>query len=131
MYFPINVKGFKVARVEQTETQEAVKERVKESKDWSGKKKPLDKFEKQTRREVCRISTPGTRVSAFTEHENLGAGESLIGAVFEENGVTGVAFCDTSQDRVVRFFHKKIQNFTSLNNFGYFKLCQIFKKCHL
>ena len=48
----------KVARVEQTETQESNKQRVKDSLDWQGKKKALDKFEKQTRREVCRISTP-------------------------------------------------------------------------
>ena len=52
-------KGFKVARVEQTETQEQCKERQKNSEDWKGKKKPLDKFEKQTRREVCRVETPG------------------------------------------------------------------------
>ena len=52
-------KGFKVARVEQTETQEKCKERQKASLDWKGKKKPLDKFEKQTRREVCRVETPG------------------------------------------------------------------------
>ena len=52
-------KGFKVARVEQTETQEKCKERVKASLDWQGKKKPLDKFTKQTRREVCRVETPG------------------------------------------------------------------------
>ena len=57
--------GIKVARVEQTETQEQNKERVKQSKDWGGKKKALDKFEKQTRRELCRIETPGTFVHEF------------------------------------------------------------------
>ena len=51
--------GIKVARVEQTETQEQNKQRVAQSKDWSGKKKTLDKFEKQTRRELCRVETPG------------------------------------------------------------------------
>ena len=51
--------GIKVCRVEQTETQEQNKQRVKESKDWNGKKKALDKFEKQTRREICRVETPG------------------------------------------------------------------------
>ena len=51
--------GIKVARVEQTETQEQLKARVKRSEDWSGKKRALDKLEKQTRREVCRIETPG------------------------------------------------------------------------
>ena len=51
--------GIKVARVEQTETQEQNKQRVKASMDWSGKKKALDKFEKQTRRELCRVETPG------------------------------------------------------------------------
>lgn len=90
-------KGFKVARVEQTETQELNKERVKKSLDWYGTKKPLDKLEKQTRREVCRISTPGTRVSAFTGFETLAAAETLIAAVFEHNSTTGIAFCDTSQ----------------------------------
>ena len=44
--------------MEQTETQESNKQRVKDSLDWKGKRKALDKFEKQTRREVCRISTP-------------------------------------------------------------------------
>ena len=90
-------KGYKVARVEQTETQEANKQRVKESKDWAGNKKALDKFQKQTRREICRIESPGTRVAALNSAGALPAAESLIAAVFESDKETGIAFCDTSQ----------------------------------
>ena len=64
-------KGFKVARVEQTETQEQNKERVKRSEDWVGKKKSLSKFEKQTRREVCRIETPGTKIIIKTSYDSF------------------------------------------------------------
>jgi DNA mismatch repair protein MSH6 len=73
---------------------------VKESIDWTGNKKSLDKFEKQTRREVCHISTPGTRVADLADRDGFAADESLIGSIYELNGVTGVAFCDTSQGQV-------------------------------
>ena len=106
-------KGFKVARVEQTETQEKCKERQKASLDWKGKKKPLDKFEKQTRREVCRVETPGeftsskplhffifdlgTRTADFSPSNDLEPTESFLASVFEEGSFVGVTLIDTSR----------------------------------
>lgn len=64
--------------------------------DWVGKKKSLSKFEKQTRREVCRIETPGTRMADFTP-ETLESAEKLFAAIFEENGTIGVCLVDVSR----------------------------------
>ena len=48
-------KGFKVARIEQTETPAMMEERVKKMRSKS------TKFDKVVKREVCRISSVGTR----------------------------------------------------------------------
>ena len=48
-------KGFKVCRVEQTETPDQVKKRI-------AGRRGLSKIEKGMRREVCSLTTPGTRL---------------------------------------------------------------------
>lgn len=48
-------KGYKVARVEQTETPEIMQERCKREKTFS-------KFDKVMKREICQITNRGTKI---------------------------------------------------------------------
>lgn len=57
-------KGYKVARVEQTETPDDNKARVKKAKDRG---LVLDKAAKSLRREVCSLTTPGTRLYTYLD----------------------------------------------------------------
>lgn len=62
--------GYKVARVEQTETPDAKTERVKLEKaahKRSGSKQPFPKERDTTLREVCSILSPGTRTFSFND----------------------------------------------------------------
>eukprot|EP00092_Neocalanus_flemingeri_P023891 GFUD01025916.1.p1 GENE.GFUD01025916.1~~GFUD01025916.1.p1 ORF type:complete len:1157 (-),score=408.68 GFUD01025916.1:96-3209(-) len=83
-------KGYKVARIEQTETPAMMEERVK-------KLHKSTKFDKVVAREVCQVSTKGTRVNNFLDSDNFEGEPSYLMAIFEKPGpVFGVAFIDTT-----------------------------------
>ena len=58
-------KGYKVARIEQTETPAMMEERL------SNLSRKANKFERVVEREVCQVSTKGTRVNNFLDSENF------------------------------------------------------------
>lgn len=66
-------KGFAVARIEQTETPEMMQKRIK------GKK--ATKFDKVVSREVCRISTIGTRFTSDIDSDALNFSNSYLYAI--------------------------------------------------
>lgn len=86
-------KGYKVARVEQTETQDQMAERIKSMN------RPT-KFDKVTRREICQVSELGTQV--FTQQTALidKAEPRLLLALNEKTEGNrsryGICFLDTS-----------------------------------
>uniref|UniRef100_A0A2Z5U638 Putative DNA mismatch repair protein Msh6 n=1 Tax=Reticulitermes speratus TaxID=60591 RepID=A0A2Z5U638_9NEOP len=86
-------KGYKVARVEQTETPEMMEERCR------GKGK-VTKFDKVVKREICQITTKGTRVFSVIDGDASTAESSYLFAVTEKstgNSISyGVCFTDTS-----------------------------------
>ena len=55
-------KGYKVARVEQTETPEMMNERCKQLLKTS-------KFDKVVSREICQVTTKGTQIFSFIDGE--------------------------------------------------------------
>ncbi|VDO47121.1 unnamed protein product [Haemonchus placei] len=97
-------RGYKVARVEQTETPQQLEERNKQSR---GAK------EKVVRREICRVTTSGTRTYAVIDGCNLYGGEtdngetqskylfSIKEMVCDQGSTFGICFVDTS---VGKFF---------------------------
>ena len=81
-------KGYKVARIEQTETPAQLEERNK------AKSGPKDKV---VAREVCQLSTKGTRVNTFLDAHNFEGEPSYLLAICERPGPeVGVAFVDTT-----------------------------------
>ena len=83
-------KGYKVARIEQTETPAMMEERVK-------KTAKTTKFDKVVAREVCQVMTKGTRVNTFLDGHNYEGEPSYLLAVIEKPGPKfGVAFIDTT-----------------------------------
>ncbi|XP_078664804.1 DNA mismatch repair protein Msh6-like isoform X1 [Branchiostoma floridae x Branchiostoma belcheri] len=90
-------KGYRVARIEQTETVPQSEERIKRMV------KPT-KFDKVVRREVCRITTKGTKTYSFLEGDTGEAANSYLLAIAEkanediagDQSVYGVCFVDTS-----------------------------------
>ncbi|XP_064101836.1 DNA mismatch repair protein Msh6-like [Macrobrachium nipponense] len=89
-------KGYKVARIEQTETPEMMEKRVKSMT------KPT-KFDRVVKREVCQISTKGTRVYSVLDGEASESSTSYLLALAErstrgagDGSELGVAFIDTS-----------------------------------
>jgi len=83
-------KGYKVARIEQTETPAMMEERVKKTH------KPT-KFDKVVEREVCQVSSKGTRINNFLDSDNFEGEPSYLFAIIEKPGpVFGVAFIDTT-----------------------------------
>lgn len=60
-------KGYKVARVEQTETPEGNKARVERAKERG---RSVDKAFKAMRREVCSLTTPGTRLYTYLDEDS-------------------------------------------------------------
>ncbi|XP_044755642.1 probable DNA mismatch repair protein Msh6 [Coccinella septempunctata] len=86
-------KGFKVARVEQTETPEMMAERCK-------LQKKTTKYDKVVKREICQISTKATLVYSAQMPDATQAMSSYLYAIAEkkiQNGVRfGVCFVDTS-----------------------------------
>ena len=89
-------KGFKVCRVEQTETPDQVKKRI-------AGRRGLSKIEKGMRREVCSLTTPGTRLYTVLdmrlEKEGGGfepvSGPTHLAAVCEQGSTVGVCVCDS------------------------------------
>lgn len=66
-------KGYKVGRVEQTETPDQMNDRRKESK---------EKVDKTVRREICKITTPGTKTFNLLDGEVSNAfGQYLLSVV--------------------------------------------------
>ncbi|XP_011302919.1 probable DNA mismatch repair protein Msh6 [Fopius arisanus] len=88
-------KGYKVARIEQTESPEMMQARLKESKKNT-------KFDKVVRREICQISTRGTRVSSVQDPEIITPESNYLLSLVEKNNpktkipTFGVCFIDTS-----------------------------------
>ncbi|GAB1597711.1 DNA mismatch repair protein Msh6-like [Argonauta hians] len=87
-------KGYKVARVEQTETPDMMNERVK-------KMHSVTKFDKVMKREICRITTKGTKTYSYMEGDCCESANFYLLAIIdkEENDgcfTYGVCFVDTS-----------------------------------
>ncbi|XP_057339297.1 probable DNA mismatch repair protein Msh6 [Microplitis mediator] len=88
-------KGYKVARIEQTENPEMMAERCKNSKTKASK------FDKVVRREVCQITTRGTRVPTVLDIENFSAHSNYLLSLVEQQNAAhlstyGICFIDTS-----------------------------------
>ena len=92
-------KGFKVARVEQTETPDETKVRVKAVK---AKGRKPGKVEAGMRREICSLTTPGTRLYTVldmrAEKDGGGfeevKGATLLAAVLVRGSKVGACLCD-------------------------------------
>jgi DNA mismatch repair protein MSH6 len=69
-------KGYKVARIEQTETPLMMEERCK-------KLRKTTKFDKVVARELCRVSTIGTRMSSVIDADMMTDGNSYLLALTE------------------------------------------------
>ncbi|XP_050439278.1 DNA mismatch repair protein Msh6 [Adelges cooleyi] len=87
-------KGYKVARIEQTETPDMMTERCKTMKKTT-------KFDKVVRREICRITSKGTRTFGIIDGETNDAENSFLIAISEKelntsSSMYGVCFIDTS-----------------------------------
>ena len=87
-------KGFKVARIEQTETPQDMEERVKNMKTKS------TKFDKVVAREVCQLTTRGTRVNNYLDDKTFEGEPRYLLAICESTDnmdvVFGLAFVDTT-----------------------------------
>uniref|UniRef100_A0A2C9JWS6 DNA mismatch repair proteins mutS family domain-containing protein n=1 Tax=Biomphalaria glabrata TaxID=6526 RepID=A0A2C9JWS6_BIOGL len=88
-------KGYKVARVEQTETPEMMSERCKTMG------RAASKFDKVVKREICQVSTQGTKTYNYLDGDTGDATSKYILAVCEKTenkeGTSsyGVCFIDT------------------------------------
>ncbi|XP_063984742.1 probable DNA mismatch repair protein Msh6 isoform X2 [Diachasmimorpha longicaudata] len=88
-------KGLKVARIEQTENPEMMQERVK-------KTPKSTKFDKVVKREICQISTLGTRVCSVQDPEIMSPESNYLLSLVEKTDLKtklpkfGVCFIDTS-----------------------------------
>lgn len=85
-------RGYKVARIEQTETPADMDVRVKNMAKST-------KFDKVVLREVCQLTTRGTRVNNFLDSDNFEGDPKYLLALCEastENQTFGVAFVDTT-----------------------------------
>lgn len=91
-------KGYKVARIEQTETPEMMQERCKNMG------RMVCKYDKVVKREICRVSSKGTRTYSFIDGDTCESQSSFLLAVTErcegdtagEEGTYGICFVDTS-----------------------------------
>ncbi|CAL1277104.1 unnamed protein product [Larinioides sclopetarius] len=88
-------KGYKVVRVEQTETPQMMEERCK-------KISRSTKYDKVVSREICQITTKGTRTFTYQE-ENAGVSNNFLIAIYEKPledaespSEYGICFVDTS-----------------------------------
>ena len=69
-------KGYKVARIEQTETPQMMEKRVKQTKKST-------KFDKVVNREICRVSTIGSRMASVIDADMLTDRNSYLLAITE------------------------------------------------
>ncbi|GIY02744.1 hypothetical protein CEXT_744411 [Caerostris extrusa] len=88
-------KGYKVARVEQTETPQMMEERCK-------KMRYSTKYDKVVAREICQITSKGTRTLTYQD-ESMGISNNFLFAICEEHieeaassSKYGICFIDTS-----------------------------------
>ncbi|KAH0568272.1 probable DNA mismatch repair protein Msh6 isoform X1 [Cotesia glomerata] len=86
-------KGYKVARIEQTENPAMMAERCEKTK--------TTKFDKVVKREICQISTRGTRVATIQDTESFSAHSKYLMSIVEQQSSNqlptyGVCFIDTS-----------------------------------
>ncbi|KAK6631688.1 hypothetical protein RUM43_013752 [Polyplax serrata] len=87
-------KGYKVVRIEQTETPEMMTERCK-------KQSKTTKFDKVVSREICQITTKGTQIFSFIDGEAKECETNYLLALAEkcdnlDRTSFGVCFIDTS-----------------------------------
>ncbi|KAF7991283.1 hypothetical protein HCN44_002845 [Aphidius gifuensis] len=88
-------KGYKVARIEQTENPEMMAERCKTSK-------KVTKFDKVVRREICQVSTCGTRIATVQDPEIITPYSNYLLSIIEKIDTNtklstyGVCFIDTT-----------------------------------
>ncbi|XP_048590320.1 DNA mismatch repair protein Msh6-like [Nematostella vectensis] len=89
-------KGYKIARVEQTETPEMMKERCKKNRTNS-------KFDQVVKREICAVTTKGTKMYSFRDGDCTESEAAYLLAVAEKElsdcggeSMYGVCFLDTS-----------------------------------
>lgn len=112
-------KGFKVIRIEQTETPAMMEERCQQT----GRK---GKFDKVVKREVCRITTKGTQMlgvmeSVFHSAQNqylLALHESVNGTSNEDNKplkMFGVCFVDVTISKIYLGQFTDDHNYSKLN----------------
>lgn len=69
-------RNYKVARIEQTETPQMMEERVKQTKRST-------KFDRVVNREMCRVSTIGTRMASVIDPDSLTDRNSFLLAITE------------------------------------------------
>ncbi|PIO63050.1 MutS domain I protein, partial [Teladorsagia circumcincta] len=129
-------RGYKVARVEQTETPQQLEERNQKAR---GTK------EKVVRREICRVTTSGTRTYAVIDGCNLFGGEtdngetqskylfSIKEMMCDQRSTYGICFVDTSVGKffVGEFFDDDYNSFlrTIIANFTPVQV--LFERGHL
>ncbi|KAK0081399.1 hypothetical protein PV325_012235 [Microctonus aethiopoides] len=86
-------KGYKVARIEQTETPDMMSDRCKTAK-------KVTKFDKVVRREICQISNQGTRVRTVQDDQINTPYSNYLLSIVEKTSAKlptyGVCFIDTS-----------------------------------
>ncbi|KAL7302864.1 hypothetical protein TKK_0004096 [Trichogramma kaykai] len=86
-------RGYKVARIEQTETPDMMAKRV-------AKLKKSTKFDKVVNREICQISTKGTRVYTVQDTESSEPTSNYLLSIYEKThkslSTYGVCFIDTT-----------------------------------
>ncbi|KAJ8674770.1 hypothetical protein QAD02_010556 [Eretmocerus hayati] len=88
-------RGYKVARIEQTETPDMMAQRC-------AKQGKVTKFDKVVKREICQISTKGTRVYTVQDTEASNPTSTYLLAIAEQKmtghtvSTFGVCFIDTS-----------------------------------
>jgi DNA mismatch repair protein MSH6 len=70
-------RGYKVARIEQTETPQMMEERCKKMA------KKVTKYDRVVNRELCRISTIGTRTCSVIDADSLSDSNSYLLAIAE------------------------------------------------
>ncbi|CAC5386036.1 MSH6 [Mytilus coruscus] len=89
-------KGYKVARIEQTETPDMMNDRLKNMS------RMATKFDKVVRREVCRVTTKGTQTFSFLDGDATEAKSNFLLGIAEKEdspegcSTYGVCFVDTS-----------------------------------
>jgi DNA mismatch repair protein MSH6 len=116
-------KGYKVARIEQTETPDMMQERCKQKKNFT-------KFDKVVRREICRITTKGTKTYSFIDgnpsdnqhayllsvveksHDDMSGGGSVYGVCFIDTSIGKFHIGQFEDDRHCSRFRTLVAHFT-------------------